>query len=152
LPLQDRVRKQEAIRCYQIDLWPRRPAREQSLQHARGGGLADRNRAGHADDVRHLAIADAEELALRLKKPGGRINVDRQQSRQREINVFDFFEVEAIVERAQALELAGLQSHWRVVAQLRPLLPREYPVGVVLLVGGSNIHDAALSVALARGL
>ena len=61
--------------------------------------------------------------------------------------------------RAEAIELAGLQRHRRIVAQMRPLLPGEDPVRVILLFRCPNIHDAAYLtprdvqlVALARGL
>ena len=147
LPLQHRIGKQKAVGRHEIDLGPRRPARQQRLQHARGGRFADRHRAGDADDVGHLAIADAEELPLRLIEPVRGVDIDRQQPRQRQKDVLDLFHVEAVMHRTQPLELARLQRHRRVVAQARPLLPREYPVWIVLLVRCPNVHPAASSVA-----
>ena len=61
LPLEHRIGKQKAVGRHQIDLRPRRPARQQRLQHARGGRFADRHRSGDADDVGHLAVLDAEK-------------------------------------------------------------------------------------------
>ena len=51
------------------------------------------------------------------------------------------------MQRAQPLELARFQRHRGVVAQARPLLPREYPVWIVLLIRCPNVHPAASSVA-----
>ena len=143
LPFQHGVGKQKTVGRHQIDLGPRRPARQQRLQHARGGRFADRHRTGDADDVGHLAVADAEKLALRLIEPLRGIDIDRQQPRQRQIDVLDFLQVEAVMHRAQPLELARLQRHRRIVAQMRPLLAREYPVGIILLLRCPNIHDAS---------
>src|SRR4029079_7547755 len=55
----------------------------------------------------------------------------------------DFLHVEAVMQRAQPLELARLQGHRRVVAQPCPLLAGEYPVGIILLVRRPNIHGVA---------
>src|SRR5213596_1661901 len=79
-------------------------------------------RSVDADDVGHLAVLDAEELTLRVKQPLRGIDIDRQQSRQRQVNVLDLFHVETIMHRTQARELARLQRHRRIVTQPRPLL------------------------------
>src|SRR3984957_15765602 len=153
LPFQHGVRKQETVRRHHFDPGPRRPAGQQCLQHARGGGLADRYRTGDADDVGHLAVADAEKLALRLVEPMRGIDIDRKQPRQRQIDVLDFLEVEAVVQRPQPLELARFQRHRGIVAQMRPLLARKYPIGIILLLRSPNIHKLSLRlVAFARCL
>ena len=46
LPLKHGIGKQKTVCRHQVDLGPRRPARQQCLQHARGGRFADRDRAG----------------------------------------------------------------------------------------------------------
>ncbi len=142
LPLQHRVGEQETVRRHQVDLGPRRPAREQRLQHARGGRLSDRDRAGDADDIGHLAIADAEEFPLGVVEPLRRVDIDRQHARERKVDVLDLLQVEAIMHRAQAVELARLQGHRRIVAQPRPLLARKDAIGIVLLFRCPNIHGA----------
>ena len=126
----------------EIDLRPRRPSRQQCLEHARGGGFSDRDRSGDADDVGHLAVADVEELALRVIQALHRIDIDRQQARQRQVDVLDLLQVEAIVQRAQPVELARLQRHRRVVAQPRPFFARIDAVRIILLLGCADIHDA----------
>jgi hypothetical protein len=76
----------------------RRPARQQRLKHAGRGGFSDRDRAGDADDVGHLAVADVEELALRVIQALHRIDIDRQEARQRQVDVLDLLQVQAIVQ------------------------------------------------------
>src|SRR4029077_13826639 len=88
-------------------------------------------------------IADAEKLALCLIEPVRRIDVDRQQPRQRQIDILDLLEIEPVMHGAQSCEFAGLQRHRRIFAQTRPLLPGKYPVRIVHLLRCTNIHDAA---------
>src|SRR5206468_4221665 len=102
--------------------------------------------AGDADDVGHLAVADVEELALCVIQALHRIDIDREQSRQRQINVLDLLEVEAIVQRSQPVELARLQRHRCIVAQTCPFFARIDAVWIVLLLGCADIHDATFSV------
>ena len=149
LPLEHGIGKQKTVGRHQVDLGPRRPARQQRLQHARGGRFADRDRAGDADDVGHLAVADVEELALRLVEPMGGVDIDRQQARQRQVDVLDLQHVEAVMHRTQPLEFARLQRHRRVVAQPRPLLAGEDAVGIILLFGGPDIHELPLRLSRA---
>ncbi|MFK4716887.1 hypothetical protein ABIF56_007589 [Bradyrhizobium elkanii] len=99
--------------------------------------------SGDADDVGHLAVADVEELALRVIQPLGRIDIDREQPRQRQVDVLDLLQIEAVVHRTQAVELARLERHRRIVTQMRPLLAREDAVGVVLLIWCPDVHEAA---------
>ncbi|MGY3287411.1 hypothetical protein ACVWWR_003146 [Bradyrhizobium sp. LM3.2] len=156
LPLQHGVGIQKSVGGDQLDLGTRRPARQQRLKHAGRGGFSNRHRTGDADDVGHLAVADVEELALRVIEPLHGIDIDRQQARQWQVDVLDFLEIEPVVQRAQAIELARLQGHRRVVAQPRPLLARIDAVRIILLLGCADIHDAIfpprLVAALARRL
>jgi hypothetical protein len=143
LPLEHGIGEQEAVGRHQIDLRPRRPSRQQRLEHARGGRFAHRHRSGDADNVGHLAVFDAEKAPLRVVQPLCGIDIDRQQTRQRQIDLLDLPEIEPVVHRAKCRHLVGFQRHRGIVTQPRPLLPGKYPVGVVELLGCPNIHDAA---------
>ena len=129
------IRQQEAVGGDEIDLRHVRPAREQRLQHARGGRLADRHRAADADDVGHLGVLGAEEFLLRDEQPLGRRHVHRQETRERQINLLDLLHVEPIVQRAHARHFVRRQRHRRVFAQRRPLIAREDAVGRNAVVG-----------------
>src|SRR5215467_4615212 len=61
------VRIEKSIGGDEVDLRHIRPARQQSLQDARRGRLANRYRTGDADDIRHLGILGAEETLLRAE-------------------------------------------------------------------------------------
>ncbi len=137
----------------EVDLRHVRPAREQCLQHAGRGRFADRDRARDADDIGHLAVADAEKLALRPVEPIGRIDIDRQQARQRQIDLLDLFEIEPVVHRAQPRDLAGFERHRHVVAQRRPFRPRVGAVGRQAVVGAlfhRQVHSRALEAFSSR--
>src|SRR5258705_12982798 len=140
---------EEAVSCPQIDLWSRRPSYQQRLQHARRGRLAARHRACDADDVGDLAVADTEELALRIIKPLRGIDIDRQQARQRQIDFLDLPDVEAVVERAHAGELPGLQRPPRVRAPRRPPVPPEDGGRGVSLFWGGGIPVAVFPILVA---
>jgi hypothetical protein len=45
--------------------------------------------------------------------------------------------------RAKFRDFARFERHRHIVAQVGPLLPGKYPVGVILLIRCPNIHDAA---------
>jgi hypothetical protein len=67
----------------------------------------------------------AEEAFLRAEQPLRRVDVKRQQPRQRQIDFLDFGDVEPVVQRAQARYFFRRQCHRRVVAQRRPFRTRE---------------------------
>ena len=133
--LEHGVRQQEAVGGDEIDLRHVRPARQQRLQHARGGRLADRDRAGDADDVGHLGLGGAEEVLLHDEQPLRRRHVEREQARDRQVDLLDLLHVEAVVQRAHARHLVRRQRHRRVFAQRRPLAARERQVGRKAVVG-----------------
>jgi hypothetical protein len=58
----------KAVGGDEIDLGHVRPARQQRLQHARRGRLADRHRAADADDVGHLGVFGAQKTLLGAKQ------------------------------------------------------------------------------------
>ena len=94
---------------------------QQFLQHARRGRLADRDRAGDADDEGRLAASSALRKRLPLAKQQlARLDMRRQQPRQRQVDAPDLVEIDRIVERAQPLDLVGRQRQRRVGAELAP--------------------------------
>src|SRR4029077_18604518 len=105
------------------------------LQDARGGRLADRDRARDTDDVGHLRLGGAQEVLLHDEQPLCRRHVERQQAREREINLLDLLHVEPVVQRAHARHLVRRQGHRRVFAQRRPLVARERAVRRKAVVG-----------------
>ncbi len=108
-----------------------------ALQDAGGGRLADRDRAGDADDVGDLDLVLGEEEALRrLEQPLRRGDVEREQARQRQIDRDDLLEGDRIVERLQPQHLLRRQGERRFGAQARPLVPRKDPVGREAVVQG----------------
>ena len=139
--LEDRVRIKKAVGGDEVDLRHIRPARQQGLQHTRGGGFSHRHRAGDADDERHLHILGAEEAFLRAEQPLRRRHIEREQPRQRQVNLLDFLDVEAVVQRAQARDLLRGQRHRRVLAQARPFRARERTVGRKRFFGALFHHD-----------
>ena len=131
---EDRVGIEEAVGGDEIDLGHVRPARQQRLQHARGGRFAHRHRARDADDVRHLGILGAEKVLLRAEQALRGRDIEREQARQRQIDLLDLLHVEAIVERAHAAHLVGGERHRRVFAPLRPFRAGEDAIGRQALV------------------
>ena len=125
LPDQLGVRVQKAVGRDELDLRRVGPARQQRLQHARGRRLADRHRAGDADDIGHLAVGGAEEALRRLEQPLRRRDIEREQARQRQIDRDDLVERDRIVGRLQLAQIVDRQRQLRVGAQLRPFVARE---------------------------
>ena len=135
------VGKQEAVGRDQVDARMIGPAREQRLEDARGGALADGDRAADADDERHLAVGAAEELRrhrMQLLRGG---DVEVQEPRHRQVDLLDLLDRELLDETRELLELALLERHRRVGAQPRPLLAGEHAVGRELQVGGIGHRD-----------
>ncbi|CFR34949.1 Uncharacterised protein [Mycobacterium tuberculosis] len=69
-PLQLGVGVEKAVGGHQIYPGVVIPASQQRLQHAGGGGLADRHTAGHTDDERHRPVRVLLGLAEKFR--GGR--------------------------------------------------------------------------------
>ena len=143
--LEHRVGIEEAVGGDEIDARGVGPARQQRLQHARGGRLADRDRTRDPDDVGHLRVLGAEEVLLHPEQPLGRHHVEREQARQRQIDLLDLLHVEPVVERTHLADLGRRQGHRRVGAQRRPFGPRKGAVGRQDLVGALLHRRFALS-------
>ena len=81
---------------------------------------------------------------LRLVQPLRRRHIDRQQPRQRQIDILDLFHVEPVVQRAQPVDLVRGQRHRHVLAQRRPFGPRVGAVGRQAVVGAlfhAEVHS-----------
>ena len=103
---------------------------EQVLQHAGGGGLADRDRAGEADDERRpRGRGPVEELLLVAVQPAGRLDVQAQQPADRQVDVADLLEVELVAETAQRGELVLGERVLDLAGQRRPGGAVELDVG-----------------------
>ena len=100
------VRVEEAVGGDEVDPGVVLPARQQRLQHAGGGGLADRDAARDADDERHRAVRVllrlAEELGGRGEQPLPRGDLEVDQPGQRQVDLFDLEQVQLFAEAAQA--------------------------------------------------
>ena len=88
-------------------------------------------------------VGGVEEGLALAKQQLARLDMRRQQPRQRQIDAPDLVEVDRIVERAQPLDLLGRQRQRRVGAELGPRSAREETVGRVVVVGTSWSIDAA---------
>ena len=125
-----RVGMEKPVGRYELHLGRVRPARQQGLEHARGRRLADRDRAGDADDVGNLApVFGAEEALRRLEQPLRRGDVEREQTRQRQIDRNDLFDADRVMKRLQFAQVVYRQRQLGVGAQLRPFLAGEMAIG-----------------------
>ena len=123
------VREQEAVGGDEIDLRRVRPARQQRLQHARGGRLADRDRAGDADDEGDLDVGRAEEgLAGACELLLGR-DVEGQEARDRQVDRLDLVDRQLVGEGFQPRHLFGRQRHRRIGTLGCPFGAGEHPIG-----------------------
>src|SRR6516225_3951187 len=95
--LEHSVWEKKSVGGEKIDLGHIGPACQQGLQDAGCRGLADRDRAADADDIRHLGVLGAEERLLCPKQPLHCRDVKREQARQRQVDFLYFRHVEAIV-------------------------------------------------------
>ena len=101
-----------------------------ALQDAGGGALADRDAAGHADDVGDLtAIAAEEALWSPNTASGWHGDIKIEQARQRQIDRHHLVEIDAVIEAAQFIEIGVGQRQRRVGAQARPFGAREDAIG-----------------------
>ena len=91
--------------------------------------LPDRDRAGDADDIGHLAVFGAEKPLRRLEQALRRRDIEREQARQRQIDFDDFFERDRIVERFEPRQIVERQRQRRIGAQRRPFGAGETPIG-----------------------
>ena len=147
--VEHRVGEEESVGGDEIDLGHIRPAGQQGLQHARRSGLAGRHRAADADDVRHLGVFGAEKSLLRFEQALGRGHVQRQETRQRQVDFLDLRNIKPIMHGAQPRNLLGRQRHRRIFAAARPFGAREHPIRRHLLLG-ALFHGDALTHPCAR--
>ncbi len=159
LPRQLGVCVQEAVGRDELNLRRVRPTSQEGLQNTRRRRLADRNRSGDADDVGHLAVDGAEEPLGRFEQPLGRGDVEREQTRQRQIDRHHLVERNRVVSRLQLAKIVDRQGELGVCAQLRPFVAGKAPErGLERRAADFTIHGdflalaPALSLALARGL
>ena len=84
------VGEQEAVGRDERDVGVLGPVGEHLLQHAGGGRLADRDRAGEADHERRTRRGDAvEELLLLAVQPRVARDVEAEQAGEREVDLLD---------------------------------------------------------------
>ena len=126
------IRVEEAVGGDQVDAGMVLPARQQRLQHAGGGRLADGHAARHADHERHRPVGVllrlAEELGGRGEQSLARGHLEMDQPGQRQVDLFDLQEVQLLTEAAQALELTLGQLQRSRHTQRTPLTPVELDV------------------------
>jgi hypothetical protein len=77
----------------------------------------------------HLGLGGAEEVLLHDEQALRGRHVEREQARDREVDLLHLLHVEAVVQRAHARHLVGRQRHRRVFAQRRPLVARQREIG-----------------------
>ena len=104
--LQLGVRVEEAVGGDEVDAGVVLPAGQQRLQHAGGGGLADRDAARDADDERHRAVGVllrlAEELGGRGEQSLARRDLQVDQPGERQVDLFDLQQVQLLAETAKS--------------------------------------------------
>ncbi len=124
------VRVEEAVGGHQRDVGVLRPVREHLLQHARGGRLADRDRAGQADDERRARWLDlVEELLLLAVEQARGLDVQAQQLRQRQVDLLHLVEVELVAETAQPPDLVRGERVLHLVGERGPRRAVQLEVG-----------------------
>ncbi len=145
------VRVQESVGGHQVDARMVAEPGEQRLQHTGSGRLADGDAAGHADDERHRPVRAllglAEELGSGREEalPGGDLQVD--QTGQRQIDLFDFQQVELLAHTAQTQQFMSSEFQGSRHTQCAPLAPVELDVGTRL---ARPRHAPSLAVIAAR--
>ena len=92
------------------------PVREERAEHAREGALAHRDAAGNADDVRQRVGLGAEEGVGGAVQGLGGLDLQVQQTRQRQVDRLDFVEGDPLVETLEFGEVAFRQGQRSVGA------------------------------------
>ena len=126
---QHRIGAQEAIGGHQLHFRRIGPARQQRLQHARRRRFADRDGAGDADNIGHLAVVRAEKPLRRLEQALCRRDIKGEQARQRQIDGDHFVERNGIVHRLQLAQIVDGEGELRIGAQFRPFVAGEAAKG-----------------------
>jgi hypothetical protein len=105
-PRQFGVRVEEAVGGDEVDAGMVLPPRQQRLQHAGRRGLADGDAARHPDDERHRAVGIllrlAEEFGGGREQSLARGHLQMDEPGQRQIDLFDFQQVQLFAEAAKS--------------------------------------------------
>ena len=139
---EDLIRQEEAVGGDQIDLGMVRPANKQPLKDARGGALANRNAAGHADDIGDPGPLDMEKFLGGAEQLLGGRHIEVQEPRDRQIDRHDLVEIDAIIEAAKLIEIGLRQGERRVGSELRPIIARKLAVGRYLFAQAIHFRPA----------
>ena len=127
--LELRVGVEEAVGGDQLDARGRGPAREQLAQQAGRGRLADRHRAGDADDERGPADVLAQERARRRVQAAGGLDVQVEQTGDRPVDRVDLGQVDRVAETGEALHVRVGQGQRGGRGEPRPGVAVQVDVG-----------------------
>src|SRR5208282_4951234 len=81
------------------------------------------------DDIRHFAVVGPEEALRRLEQALSGRDIERQQTRQRQIDRDHLLERYGIVERLQLAKIVQAEGEGRVRSQLRPFVAGKAMIG-----------------------
>ena len=111
----------------------RRPPRQQRLQDAGERRLADRDRSGDADHVRHARRDRAEEGRRHALQFLGGADVQVEQPAQRQVDGDDLVDVDPLVDALQRVEILLTERERCRRSQVGPFVAveREVPIGHV---------------------
>ncbi len=142
---------EEPVGGDQVDARVVIPAGQQCLQHTGRGRLTDRHAAGDADDERHrpvgILLRLAEELGGRREQPLAGRDLQMDEPRQRQVDLFDLEQVDLLAEAAQADDF--------LFGQLRRRHPERAPLTSVELHIGARLagprHASVLQPGVRHG-
>ena len=118
---QHAVGVQESVGGHQIYLGMVGPSRQQGLDHARRGTLADSDAAGNGNHIRDRCGQGAEKRIRRLAQLLSRCDIEIQQARQRQVDKRDFFKGDAFVDAPELREVGFRQGKRRLSPKSAPL-------------------------------
>ena len=113
----------KAVGRQQINARMIRPARKKRFQDTCRRTFADRHRSGDTNNKRHLAVLAAEELQRNGMQLLLRRDIEIEEARQRQINLFDLIDGQLFDNARELFELVRLKRHRRIGTQPRPLFP-----------------------------
>lgn len=128
-PVQLGIGVQESVGGHQVHPGMMVPARQERLQHTGGRRLADRHAAGDPDDERHrpvrVLLRFTQELGGGGEQPLARRDLQVNQPGQRQVNLFDFEQVDLFTQTAQADQFLLGEGQRRRHTKRTPLLSVE---------------------------